>query len=151
LVVMGLLAPRLAALPLEPFLLVLALVALAEARRLDLFDRSSFSVAVVPLLMGGMLLGPAGAAFAGAASQLIRGVQRGSRWYKVAFNTSVQVLACAAAATAFDAFGAPLRTDALPLLVAATAAAGAVYFVHTFVVALAMATELESSPARVWA
>ncbi|MBI3973655.1 MAG: diguanylate cyclase [Chloroflexi bacterium] len=131
--------------------LLLALVALAELQLLELYDRSSYSVSTVPVLAAVMLLGVPGAVVIAPINAVIRGISRRSRWYKVLFNAGTYVISAAAAAAVFRQTAPSLVPANLPLLLLSAALCGATYYLHTFVVAVAMATELRMGPLRLWA
>jgi signal transduction histidine kinase len=140
-------------LDLDPvtLLFLTGLVLAARLRTLDLFDRSSFSISVVPVFAAGMLLGVTGAATVALVSGLAHGVARRLAWYKVVFNCGNYVTAAAAAAAVFHLFGAAFTPANLPVLLAAAAAAGLAHYGHTFVTAFAIATDRRGSPSEVWA
>jgi signal transduction histidine kinase len=144
-------APYLAALDPTLVLFLLAVVAVAEYRTLALFDRSSYSISVVPILAAGPLLGVPGAVLVAPLPMLIRGILRGSRWYKVLFNISTLIIASAAAAAVYGAIGAPLAPTDLPALLPSALLAGlAFYGLNTSLVATGMASEMLTSPLRIW-
>jgi diguanylate cyclase (GGDEF)-like protein len=132
-------------------LLLLTFVGLAETRNLELFDRSTHSISVVAIVAAGVLLGVPGAVIVGPVSLLIRGLLRRSRWYKVVFNVSTQVIAGAIAAWIYHAFPIALEPgSALALLLPTALAGGAYYLQNTGLLALAVASELRVAPWRVW-
>ncbi|HEV8637062.1 MAG TPA: diguanylate cyclase [Chloroflexota bacterium] len=142
-----------AAVRLDPAVLLLmaGLVVLAELRRLDLFDRSSFSLANVPVIAAGILLGPAGAAAVAPLSALVRGTTRRTVWYKIAFNAGNYVLAAAAAAAVFRFEPVSVEPSRVAWLVAPAVLAGLVYYLHSVVLAVAVGTELQINPLQLWA
>jgi signal transduction histidine kinase len=131
-------------------LVLLALVVVTRLRTLSLLERSSFSVSVVPVLAGGMLLGAGGAVVLSVVSGLVHGLLRRLPWYKVVFNCGNYTLAAAAAAAAFHALGPSLALGDLPRLVGAGVLAGMTHYLHTFVVAVAIATERRGPVLATW-
>ena len=130
---------------------ILSLVLLAEVGELELFDRSSFSVGLAPIVAAALLLGVPGAALIAPCSVLLRGMRRKTHWYKVLFNVATQALAGAAAAMAAQLVSIPLDTHNLPLLLAPAGLAGVAYYLtNTSLTAVAMASDLGLSPVRVW-
>lgn len=140
-------------LDLEPLaiLLLAALVVLLRSGSLELFDRSSFSISVVPTLAAGVLFGIPGAVVVAPVSAVVRGLRHRSAWYKVLYNASIYIVASAAAAWTFHAFGVAVEPANLVPLLPAGALAGVVYYLHTFLTAGAIAVERRASPLRVWA
>ncbi|HEV7665306.1 MAG TPA: ATP-binding protein, partial [Chloroflexota bacterium] len=130
----------------------IGLVLLAEMLAFELYDRSSFSISFVPILAAGLLGGPAGTLVATWSVAVVRGLQRRSRWDKVLFNAGCFSL-FGLLATAIAAAGGPLTLGLTELiaLIAATIVASAVYYLHTFLIALAVAIDIKTDPRLVWA
>jgi signal transduction histidine kinase len=131
---------------------ILGVVAVSELLAFDLYDRTSFSVSFALILAAGLLGGPSAALLATWSVAILRGCLRRSRWDKVLFNGSVFSL-FGLAATALAAVGGGLtaHTTDLATLVIATMVASAAYYVHTFVIAAAVALDLDTDPRLVWA
>ncbi|MBI4492094.1 MAG: diguanylate cyclase [Chloroflexi bacterium] len=145
------LAPPLPPLDLSTVLLFLAFLLLAESRSMELFDRSSYSISVVPILAAGMLLGIPGAVALAPVPALLRGLRRHSTWYKVVFNASTYVVASTAATSVYHLFGWPLAPSNLLSLLLPATLAGLAFYLHTVLVATGMATEVRARPLQLWA
>lgn len=126
-----------------------ALAALSELLAFELFDRSSFSVNFAPILAAAALLGAPGVILATWTSAITRGLLRGSRPDKVAFNGSVFSLAGLAATLILQASG-PLALANLPALMGFTVLASAAYYLHTFLVGAAVAMDMNVPLLPVW-
>jgi diguanylate cyclase (GGDEF)-like protein len=144
-------ASAMAELDREILLLMAALIVLAEARPLELPERSSYSLANVPIMAAGILLGPVGAVVVAPLSALMRGVSRRIVWYKVGFNAGNYILFAAGAAMLFEVADVTPQPENLPVLLPLAGAAGLVYFLHTATTALAVGTEMRISPIAIWA
>lgn len=130
--------------------LMLGLVLLSEIGVLELFDRGTFSVSTAPIVAAILLLGGPGVVVA-PVSVFVRGVRRGSSWYKVLFNVSTQLLAGAAASEAVHLSGIPTDDRNLILVLVPAGLAGGIYYiVNTALTACAMATDLRLRPVQVW-
>ncbi len=132
-------------------LLLISFVALSESRALGLFENSSYSVSAAPVLAAGMLLGVPGAVVVAMVAMPIRARRRVTRWYKLAFNVGLQVLAAAGAGAVYEAVREPLLPYGPAFLIVPGALAGFVYYLHTVVVAFAMSLELRVGVWKVWA
>ena len=130
--------------------LLVCFVGFLETRSVELFGRASYSISIVPCMTAAMLLGVPGAVIVAPFSAVIRGVQRRSRWNRVVFNACVYVLATAASAAVFHLTSPPLAPRNLAFLLAPATVAGLAYYLHTFLVATAMALDMRQSPLRVW-
>jgi signal transduction histidine kinase len=146
----GAVAPAILALDLGSTLLLIMVVGVLRSRSLELYDRSSFSISVVPTIAAAALLGVPGAVVVAPVSALVRGLQHRSAWYKVLFNASSYVIAGAAAAWVFERGGVAVTPANLMLLLPIAALAGVVYYLHTIFIASAIAAERGLSPSRVW-
>jgi signal transduction histidine kinase len=144
------LLPSLPAEDALPLLVLLGLVLVTRLQTLPLLEHSSFSVSVVPVLAGGMLLGAPGAVVLSLVSGLIHGLVRRLPWYKIVFNCGNYTLAAAAAATVFRALGPSLESEDLPPLLGAGVLAGMTHYLHTFVVAVAIAAERRTAALATW-
>jgi diguanylate cyclase (GGDEF)-like protein len=130
---------------------VVAVVALSELLAFELFDRSSFSVSFAPIVAAGLLGGPAATLLAVWSVALVRGVLRHSRWSRVAFNASAYTLAgIPATVVATGAGRFDVESSQLVPLAIATALASTVYYLHTFLVAGALALDVGADPRQVW-
>ncbi len=136
--------------------LLVGLVAVAELRSMELFERSAYSISAVPVLASAILLGVPGAVLVAGSVMLFRAAVYRMRWYKLAFNVGLQILTAAAAAAVYGASAASLdelailRPVGLTVLVIPALLAGLVNFLHTVLVAMAMALELKERPLGVW-
>lgn len=137
-------------LPLGTAAILVALTILAEWIGFELYDRSSFSVNFVPILAAVVLLGPTGAVLTTWGAALTRGFLKRSRWDKVLFNGSVFSLGGLVAALVFSAVEVDAKNVQVGPLVAATLAASVAYYLHSFVIAAAIALDLRSSIRSVW-
>lgn len=136
---------------LRAALVMVSLVLLAEFGELQLFDRSSFSVGLAPIVAAALALGAPGAALVAPCSMVLRGVRRRTHPYRVVYNAATQVLAGAAAGFAASLIGTPLTAANLPLLLVSAGVAGVVYYlVNTSLTTLAMASDLRLSPIKTW-
>jgi signal transduction histidine kinase len=133
-----------------PLLVLLGLVVVTRLQTLPVLERSSFSVSVVPVLAAGMLLGPPAAVALAMVSGLLHGLVRRLRWYKVVFNCGNYTLAAAAAAAVFHLFGRPIEVEDLPRLLAVAVLAGLTHYLHTFLAAVAIATERRRPALATW-
>jgi diguanylate cyclase (GGDEF)-like protein len=130
---------------------VFVFVALSELLAFELFDRSSFSVSFAPIVTAGLLGGPTATLLAVWSVALVRGALRRSRWNRVAFNASAFTLAgipamvVATGAGRYSVDGSQL----VPLAIG-TALASTVYYLHTFLVAGALALDVGADPRQVW-
>jgi diguanylate cyclase (GGDEF)-like protein len=130
---------------------VIAVVALSELLAFELFDRSSFSVSFAPIVAAGLLGGPAATLLAVWSVALVRGVLRRSRWSRVAFNASAFTLAgIPATVVATGAGRFDLDSSELVPLAIGTALASTVYYLHTFLIAGALALDVGADPRQVW-
>lgn len=137
-------------LPLGTAAILVALTVLAEWIGFELYDRSSFSVNFVPILAAVVLLGPGGAVLTTWAAALTRGFLKRSRWDKVLFNGSVFSLGGLVAALVFSVVEVDATNVLVGPLVAATLVASVAYYLHSFVIAAAIALDLRSSTWSVW-
>ena len=130
---------------------VIGLVTISELLAFDLYDRSSFSVSFAPILAAGLLGGPSAALLATWSAALVRGGLRRSRWDRVLFNGSAFSLT-GFVATLVATGGARLgvTSSELALLVPLSAVASTVYFLHTFLIAGALALDLRADPKQIW-
>jgi signal transduction histidine kinase len=130
---------------------VLVLVGLSEALAFELYDRTSFSISFTPILAAGLLGGPCATLVATWGVAILRGAVRRTRWDKVLFNGAVFTLFGLAADLIASGGGTwAVRANNLPVLAVATLAASAAYYIHTFVIATAVAIDLSADPRRVW-
>ncbi len=128
----------------------LVLVAITEWLLIDLFGKSSYSVASTPVMAVGMLLGPLAAVLAGVVVGVVHALRRRPAWFKTIFNTSVHAVTGGLAALVFFRVASGLDVDRLPLVLAAGAAAGAVHYTQTLFVAVGIGVETRQDPRRVW-
>ncbi len=136
--------------PLEVSAAIVCLVVISELLAFDLYDRSSFSISFAPILAAGLLAGADGAMLATWSIALIRGLLRRTRWDKVLFNGSAFTLFGLIAVGIASATGRPLRASELVPLAAAAVAAAGVYYLHTFLIAFAVALDIGASAPLVW-
>lgn len=131
---------------------VLALVVLSELLAFELYDRSSFSVSFAPIVAAGLLGGPAATLLAVWCVALARGLLRRSEWQRVVFNASAFTLCGVPALIVATGAGRfHVDTDQLGPLALGTAAAAGVYYLHTFLIAGALALQIGADPREVWA
>jgi signal transduction histidine kinase len=97
-----------------------------------------------------MLLRVGGAVVLSTVSGLLLGARRRLPWDMVVFNCGNYTVAAVAAATAFHALGLSLELAELPRLLGAAVLAGMTHYLHTFVVAVAIATERRSPFLAAW-
>jgi diguanylate cyclase (GGDEF)-like protein len=130
---------------------VFGFVALSELLAFELFDRSSFSVSFAPIVTAGLLGGPVATLLAVWSVALVRGALRRSVWYRVAFNGSAFTLAgIPAMVVATGAGRFTVDSNQLVPLAIGTALASTVYYLHTFLVAIALALDVGADPRQVW-
>jgi diguanylate cyclase (GGDEF)-like protein len=130
---------------------VFAFVALSELLAFELFDRSSFSVSFAPIVTAGLLGGPAATLLAVWSVALVRGVLRRSVWNRVAFNGSAFTIAgIPAMLVATGAGRYSVESSQLVPLAIGTALASTVYYLHTFLIAGALALDVGADPRQVW-
>jgi diguanylate cyclase (GGDEF)-like protein len=130
---------------------IIGFVALSELLAFELFDRSSFSVSFAPIVTAGLLGGPAATLLAVWSVALVRGALRRSVWYRVAFNASAFTLAgIPAMIVATGAGRFTVDSNQLVPLAIGTALASTVYYLHTFLIAGALALDVGADPRQVW-
>ena len=125
-------------------------VALAETLGIELFGGSWYSISTVPIIGAGLLLGPVGAVTVAPVGLVLRAIHMRTRWYKVVFNVNTHIIAGVAATEVFRALAPELSLDHLGWMIAAAALAGATFYLHTLLVAMAMATDFKVNPLRIW-
>jgi len=130
---------------------ILGLVALSELLAFELYDRSSFSVSFAPIVAAGLLGGLGATLVAVWSVAVVRGIVRRSAWDRIAFNASAFTLTGVPALLVASA-GGRLQVDVgnLGPLALSTVFASGIYYLHTFLVALAIAMDVGADPRRVW-
>ena len=140
--------------PADPFtlLVLLTLVAFAEASALSLPGGGYVSAGGVVDMACVLLLGPAWAAWINlTATLVVQGVVRRRPWVKVTHNMALFSLTVIAAGAAFQAAGG--RTGELRLprdLLPVTAAIGAYFVTNSVLASTVLAFHSDSHPVRVW-
>jgi diguanylate cyclase (GGDEF)-like protein len=135
---------------LEVAALIVGLVVVSEMLSFELYDRTSFSINFVPIMAAVVLFGSPGAVLGGWSAGLARGALQRSRWDRVLFNASVSMLFAVLAGLVFGLVDHPVRAGELGALALATVVASCVYYLHTFVVAAAVAIDIGARVRQVW-
>ena len=128
-----------------------ALAAALERFRTELFGESKISLAFVPLLTIGLVLGPGPTVVAGATSMLLAHVKTGSRPLQTGFNAAVQGVSPAAGALLYQSLAAlPALSQAAEQSGLVAAAAILAFAVNSLLVAGVLSLSSGGNVGSIW-